>query len=244
MADDEEIRYPRPDPIPKPPIDDPPDEIESESLNDFIKRLELAADTHKLRVSADHLDEQGNLVLTPVIAYFVDSGGTPHEGFDTSEFLQIEARNALAAPVPTFPGGTMLNYKRKALNDGSNAGNHITKIEPFLDSPFVVDFLVVWNMDSSSRNVSILFDTSGATSATTLIAATSTSAGEAQQWPAAGDVGISRIPVDSRFEITMTNAAVAVAQDTYFFYQFRYWGDTAPNVTETGPTGVTWSDIS
>lgn len=248
MVDDEDrpkTLVPRP-PVPPPPvpIDDCVDHVESESLNDFIIRLAAAADSQRLRVPVKYMDDQGNLLLTPVIAYFVDSSGTPHSGFDTTGYLQAEIKNALTEPVPHFPGGNFLSYKRKALNDGSNAGNHVTKIEPQVGSPVIMDFMAVWNMDTSSRNVSILLATSGGTTADELAAAASISAGEHAQWPAAADIGIATLPLTSAWEIEMLNAAVAVSQDTYFFYQLRYFGTLPPTVTETGPTGVTWSDVS
>jgi len=61
---------------------------EDEPLNEFILRLESFADSQRLRVKKEFIDDEGNILLQPVIPYFVDSGGTPHEPVDTAGLLR------------------------------------------------------------------------------------------------------------------------------------------------------------
>lgn len=61
-----------------------PGRRDCESLNDYIRRLEAAADTHMLRVSDAESDGRGGIVIHPVVIYAVDDTGTPHELMDAS----------------------------------------------------------------------------------------------------------------------------------------------------------------
>lgn len=59
------------------------DELEGESLANFIARLEAATGTERIRIPKEYLDKYGNMYLPPQAFYLVDSAGGIHEAVDT-----------------------------------------------------------------------------------------------------------------------------------------------------------------
>lgn len=238
MADEEE--EPRtiiPRPPPPPPIDDPVDHVESESLNDFILRLAALADSHQLRVSAEHMDEEGNLILPPVIAYFVDSGGTPHAGLNTSGYLRVTGGDVVSTPVPIWNGGTLVSTQYSFTNDGANSGDHSLKLEPASGCPVELVLWLIYNGDAAGRVTTLDYSTAGATQLCPLYTAT-LGATTFDAWPDEG-TSLTPLPVPSTNEILSKVAAVAVSKASYHVLVYRYFGATAPVITTSGPTNCT-----
>jgi hypothetical protein len=49
-----------------------------ESLTEYISRLETLADSQRVRIHPDYIDEHGNLLVKPTIIYGSADDGTPH----------------------------------------------------------------------------------------------------------------------------------------------------------------------
>ena len=78
------------------PPDTPPgqDKQTTESLTDYVQRIETLGDTERIRVHPDYIDEEaGVLLVKPVLIYGVDDTGTPQDIVDsTSGYLKAGTR--------------------------------------------------------------------------------------------------------------------------------------------------------
>lgn len=218
------------------------EEAEGESLADFIRRVEVLTGTARVRVPERSLDRYGNLFLPPRTIYLVDAVGGLHESANTNGFMPVAGGDALASPVPTFPGGTLLASQYQFTNDGANSGNHVMKIEPAVGSPMIVYSWNIYNGDAAGRATTLVLSSAGAVELGILYTAT-LGATTFDMWPdEGGPIGPLLLPGNQ--ELTSTVAAVAVSKATRHALTYRYFGDTAPTITNSGPTNVTIAELA
>lgn len=100
--------------------DKAPPQKQGESLNEYITRLETLSDSTRLRVPASYIDDDGNIIVQPVIIYGVDDTGTPAELVDSSTALLRSG---------SWPGG-VLRVHEGVLAKTVNNADGIVHIRP------------------------------------------------------------------------------------------------------------------
>jgi len=198
-------------------------------LADLITRLE-AANARELYVDVDELEPGVYKVpLSAIAAIIARSDGTVKAG-DAKHYM--------------WPGGTLTGYKRKCTNDGINAGNQDVVIEPAADSPVFLHRVVMEHDDPASRIIQADIVSSGGADPEYELFQANISASAPEEWPhiATGAVSLAGL-ISSDFELFMRGTALAVSKSTTFFVQYAYIG-TAPTITEGGPAGAVFSDVS
>lgn len=136
------------------------------------------------------------------------------------------------------------DYRRKCTNDASNAGNQSVKLEPAADSIVILDFASIVNHDTVNRTCTIYLYTAGGNLVAKLVTG-SIAANEMLSYELgySTDALYKKLVLTDAFELLLTAEAIAVSEDADFFMLYQVVGDN-PTITETGPTGSTWSDVS